>query len=1114
MLHLYQSDRIETLAELLAAVLATPPANPLAQEVVIVQAKGMGRWLTLELARRFGICANVQFPLPATFLWDLSLRALGPLDARSAFSPQVLTWRIFDWLADRPAHELDHRLAEFLQGGDERRRLELAERIADCFDQYLVYRPDWVAAWEKGELQGLGEDEAWQAALWRWLDQASPDRHRVDLLRGLIERLRAAAPIDLPERIVLFGVTNLPPVYLDVLEALASRIDVCIFAQNPCREAWGDIRDPAEITRLAADRDPAALYLEIGNPLLAALGKQGREFFDAIAERFPDTHGIFSDALPTNSLLETLQAEVLALAMPDGHKRTLAASDHSIRIHSCHGLQREIEVLKDELLARLEANPDLPPSQIAVLCPDIEQYTPYIDAVFGRREGEPYIPYAIADRGGLAESPLLAGTLDLLSLPQSRFEVDRIASLLELPALGRKFGIQEQDLPLVRTWLVATGVRWGLTPDSRAQAGLPATAEHTWQQGLDRLLLGYALPQEAAETSLPLFGGVLPYDEVEGGGAQLAGQLAACLRALASWSHSLRQPRPLTEWADHISAGFDKLLAPDNDEEIALKRLRDALLELAAIALQAGCQLPVGIDTVLGWLKPALDEAAGASGFLTGGVTFCTLVPMRTLPYRVIALVGLNDGAFPRESRPQGFDLIARRPRRGDRSRRLDDRYLFLETLLAARDGLHLSYTGRDVRSNTELPPSVLVADLLDVIDGSWQTEAGQPASRQILIEHALQPFDVRYFSNDPRYPGFSPAWLAAARLAGRGTDLPSPLIDSPLPPPAAGPIEFSELLRFFSHPARQLLQTRLGLKLWQSDTLPEPREPFDLDKPTQRTLRQMGFTLWQQQGNEADFERVARAGGLLPHGATGSQLAEQTWMALQQRAPVWHSALAGERLPPVEVDLQLGGYRLVGWLDGLSRAGLVTISLEDLSNLNRVALWLKHLLLNIVRPAGVEPCSRLVCNDIEVKLPPVAEARERLLDWLRAWSEGQQQALHFFPYTCSWIYARNMAALRAEQAQAAVTETDNATTAKKGRGKSSRKAELTPEAALAAARKAWAGDEYQRGDGDNPFCQLAYRNTDPFDQRFETLAIQLLDPYLACAEESQGEPGDAADAD
>lgn len=1071
MLNLYHANDLESLGELACTLLAQPLADPLAPAKVVVPSQGMGRWLTLQLARAQGIAMQLDVQLPARFVWDLTRQVLGELPPQSAFNPTTLTWRLYDWLCE-PAHlEQAPRLAQYLEGGDERRRLTLAARIADVFDQYLLYRDDWLAAWERGELLGLGPDEAWQALLWQALT-VDGHPHRARLLGDLLARLHDPAPLaGLPERLVVFGISSLPPHHMRVLEGLARHCEVILFALNPCREAWGDIRD---IRELAALPEPGIddWYLDVGHPLLASLGKQGRDFFDALFTLGGQDFGIYAedDGLDDSSLLRAIQNDILRLRTRHADERlALRPDDRSLEVHVCHSPLREVEVLHDQLLARFAADPGLTPDQVVVLTPDIERYAPYIEAVFAPREGVPRIPYSLADRSLRAELPLVEAFLALLELPQSRFAAEELLAWLELPALAARAGIDADDLPLIRDWLREAGVRWGRDARHRVRLGLPEDDAFSWRQGLERLVLGFAAPPRLAGEAPPLLGDSWPLDALEGARAQLLGRLAGFIQRLGVLADDLARPRPLVDWAETLQGLIDQLF-DEREAGETLLLLSQACGELRKQGEAALITRPVELALVRQQLVAALDAGGGASGFLTGAVTFCTMVPMRSLPFRLVCLLGLDDGAFPRRTPAAGFDLITRRPRRGDRARRLDDRYLLLETLQSARDGLYISYVGRDPRDNAALPPSVLVSELLETVDLTAHAD-GAAASQRVLVNHPLQPFAPGNFAGGV-HRGYAAPWFRAAqRLAGEPQPAAAPFAE-PLPAPDADwlTLEPSMLVQCFRHPARFLLEQRLGLHLAEPEEALASDEPFALEGPAWRGLRQLALDAVERGWSEADERRIARAAGWLPSGELGHALWGQLRGPVRAFAPRLFDARPESAPQPLLVDLELAGVRIHGWLDGVTEDGLFGWRLNRLGEWELAPFWLRHLLLNIAAPPGIARESRLLSPAGDWQAGPLANARQLLEPWLVAYREALCTPLPLIT-KASHGFAH-------------------------GLRKPGRKEPL--EAARSKARLAWEGLDFgPRGESQDPWYALAFRDRDPLDARFETLAETLLGPAL-----------------
>ncbi|MDN0082101.1 exodeoxyribonuclease V subunit gamma [Crenobacter sp. SG2305] len=1071
MLYLYQSNRLEALSEFLAAFSsAVPLSDPFVAETVIVQSRGMGRWISLDLAKKNGVAANLEFVLPAAFAWRLMQRVIPGLPKKSFFSPDVLAWRLMEWLP-MLSDPVFAPLQRYLAGG-EAAAFELAGKIADVYDQYLVFRPDWIRAWEAGQLLDLGEDEAWQAALWKQLAEADDARHRVRMLDEVLAGLR---PEHVPERVVLFGIASLAPMYLALVKRLAEITDVLMFALNPSEMAWGDIVDARRALALGENAADAA-----GHPLLASLGKQGRDFFDLlVAECANELKDLFVEPAP-QTLLGRLQYDLLTLSnpqSPDYEHLAMDGSDNSVEVHVAHGPMRELEILKDRLLARFAADPTLTPADVAVLTPDINTYAPFIHAVFGRRDDAPSLPYSVADRRVSREHPLLSTFAALLELADSRFEAERLLALLDCAALQRRFNLSTDELPFLRRWVRDAAIRWGRDAAHKAGLGLPADAAFSWRQGLDRLLLGTVLPPELLGDGTPLFEGLLPLAGASGSLADTLAALVALFDALAGLAEQWAVPASPADWAARCHAAIEALFEPDDEDEAALSLLRDALAELAGDAELAGFGQPVGLAVLRDWLARRLTLSVD-SGFLTGGVTFCAMVPMRSLPFRVLCLVGMNDGVYPRDERPVSFDLIARHPRRGDRSRRFDDRYLFLEALLSAREALYLSYVGRSARSDEPLPPSALLSELLDC----FAAMAGEGVRDTLVTAHPLQPFSPRYYdASSPRLFSYEPAYAAA--LAAERHE-PVPFATHLLLAETPRVLPWPDLLRFWQNPARAWLADRLGIRVArEEDELPE-REPFALDRDGRERVR--GALLEGRlagAANDATATRL-RAAGALPPGELG-----EAWLAAEQDATrrllrQLPAALFEPPLPPWPFSLDIAGLTLTGTLSGLRRDGQYLVKVRRAFAGEKIGLWLQHLLLNALAPDGFATESTLLDDEGRLTLAPLppAEAQALLAPWLEGWLVGQENPLPFFPRT-SWAAAVSLA-----------------------------DAKLAREAALTAAQNEWApafdgnGKVAQR---DDPAIALAFRHVDPLaDPVFLDWAERLLLPLLAAFQ--QAEEGDA----
>ena len=1058
---LYQSNRQEDLFTLFAALLQAPHSQAvLASEKVIIPSQGMAKWLTMALAEHIGIAANISFELPASFAWSLVRTIMPDIPEQSAYRTEVLGWRIFH-LFNQQAIKTT-AIKHYLQRADKLQTYQFAERVASLFDQYLVYRPDWLACWESHQLVGLGEDESWQAALWRLLIKDN-ELHRANLLEQVFTWLDTH-PLQLPPRLFCFGVTNLPPIYFALLQKLGEVSEVHYFVLNPCKEDWVDDRDYREQLRLAGREDPEQLYLELGHPLLSSLAKQGRDFFASLAtlpsfDVFAETDEILRD-----SLLHRIQADILCRTLPKAPLPSPA--DETLIIQSCHSPMREIEVLQDTLLHWLQADTSLNPADILVLAPDIEVYVPYIDAVFSAPDAPVHLPFSVADKNPLQHTALFSLFLALLTLPTQRFEVEWVLNTINYPALLRRFGLHTDHMPLLRAWVSSVNIVWGRDGAHKQQYGLPESPLHTWSYGLERLLLACALPQEMAQGTVPIFADRFPGETISIIQRDILTGFVTLIETLIYYAERLAIEQPPQAWITELFTLIDACFTPDEEEEKDLLQIQSHLAQIALEIEQADMITPVSIEVMAWLLQQRLSASSSAQGFLGRGITFCNMVPLRALPARIICVLGLNHDTFPRQISPIDMDLMHQFPRMGDRSRRQDDRYLFLETLLSARDRLYLSYLGQDIRTNQSLPPSVIVDELLDVVDNVYPLGG---AARELLVtKHSLQPFNAQYFQPTYRFQSFQLTWLKAAQSqAEEKVGLPA-LFAKPLPAAVLeSPLTLGTLLRFYRHPTRFLLQNRLDISLpWQGNKL-TPEIAVLLSKKQRRRVRER---IVQYQHHA---QQILHLEGALPTGIFGECPYEEEhhqitgWL----QKPEIQCQTEPYKLPMI----QIKGWQILAVLPRVnSQYGIILYSLHELPNAyERIMSWLQHLLLCSAAPEGVHLATTVcsVLKQYRYSACTPDEAKGLLLPWLDYLQEGMQAPLPFFVQTSICF---------AEQIY---------------RGKSINEAKKSAQQIFSPNFNEWA-------EGSDPYLTAAYQGTPSLNQDFIDVAQTLLLPMLHHQEE------------
>ncbi|RBP12641.1 exodeoxyribonuclease V subunit gamma [Pseudocitrobacter faecalis] len=1048
MLRVYHSNRLDVLEALMEFIVEQQRLDdPFESEMVLVQSTGMAQWLQMTLSQRFGIAANIDFPLPASFIWDMFTRVLPDIPGESAFNKQSMSWKLMTLLPQMLDDDAFTPLRHYLHDDADKRKLfQLASRVADLYDQYLVYRPQWLTNWENDTLvDGLGEAQLWQAPLWKALVAhtkalGQPLWHRANLYQRFIDILEQSEtrPEGLPSRVFICGISALPPVYLHALQALGKHIDIYVLFTNPCRYYWGDIQDPAFLARLQArqrrhfreerelplfrDADAApGLFNDDGeqnvtNPMLASWGKLGRDYIYLLAglERYQELEA-FVDIEPDN-LLHNLQHDVLELKNSaiagrtaqefahSGAKRVLKPDDRSLTVHVCHSPQREVEILHDRLLAMLEADPTLTPRDIIVMVADIDSYSPFIQAVFGSATGERYLPYAISDRRARQAHPAMQAFITLLSLPDSRFVSEDVLALLDVPVLAARFNIDEEGLRYLRQWVNESGIRWGLDDDNVRELDLPATGQHTWRFGLTRMLLGYAMESQQGEWQ-----SVLPYDESSGLIAELVGHLASLLMQLNHWRQGLSQDRPLEEWLPVCRDMLNDFFLPDQDTEAALALIEQQWQAIIAQGTQSQYEGMVPLSLLRDELASRLDQERISQRFLAGPVNICTLMPMRSIPFKVVCLLGMNDGVYPRALPPLGFDLMSQKPVRGDRSRRDDDRYLFLEALMSAGQTLYISYIGRSIQDNSERYPSVLVQELLDYIGQSHCLEGDEALNcdesdkrvkAHIMHQHTRMPFDPENFTANERQ-SYAREWLAAASQQGEAH---SPFIQ-PLAPLDITHLPLEQLQRFWQHPVRAFFQMRLQVNFRSEESEIPDTEPFTLEGLTRYQLNQQLLNTLIEEQDAGLMYRRYRAAGTLPYGPYG----EIAWEVQRQEMEALASRVIELREPAqsMEIDLECAGINITGWLAQVQSNGLLRWRPSLLSVSQGMQLWLEHLVY--CASGGTGESRLLLRKEGEWRFPPLSatEAHGYLAELVEGYRLGMMQPLLFLPESGgAWLKA------------------------------------------------------------------------------------------------------------
>ena len=997
MLHVHRAERADGLVEALRGLLAIAPPDPFAPELISVPTRGMERWLTQRLSaglgaspgRADGVCANVAFPSPRNLARDAVAAASGVGPDEDPWRPERAVWPLLAVVGESLHEPWLRSLWLHLSGTSETpdplrraRRLSSVSHLAGLFDAYALHRPAMLEAWASGrDGDGAGNelapDSAWQAELWRRLRDRIGTPGPAERLQLACARLREDPGLaDLPPRLALFGLTRLPAGHLQVLQALSAHREVHLMLLHPSPALWESVAATiAEHEPIVARREDVTAELA-ANRLLASWGQDAREMQLVLAGAGRHANHHHPVEHRDDTLLARIQADVRANETPPGaplpghpdRRPVLADGDFSVQVHACHGRARQVEVVRDAVLHLLREDPTLEPRDVIVMCPDIETFAPLIQATFGAgevTEGEDSgavpadvrpvdLRVRLADRSLRQTNPVLGVTAQLIDLAGRRLTASQVLDLADREPVRRRFRLDDDDLTRLQDWVADSGIRWGLDAAHRAPFKLDALNAGTWQAGLDRVLTGVAMTEDESR----LFSGVLPLDDVESGAIELAGRFAELVDRLRAAVDALSASQSVEDWAEAIAHAADAMTATaprDAWQRSQLQRLLDDLVAEASVSGAAEAT-ELALPEVRALLADRLQGRPTRANFRTGHLTVCTLAPMRSVPHRVVCLLGLDDGAFPRRAPRDGDDLMLDDPHLGDRDPRTEDRQLLLDALMAAGDRLIVTHTGNDERTNAPRPPAVPVGELLDVIDATVRVEGGAARSR-VVVRHPLQPFDPRNFTASALVPGhhwsFDPVTLEGARALTRPREEVPPFLSGPLPPMEAAVVEVEDLVSFARHPVRAFLRRRLGISVREDSDEVEDDLRVELDGLTKWGVGQrlLEARLEGVDARTATLAEIAR--GSLPPGALGKPVIDEVFPIVEEIAAEVQRAV-GTHSPPASLDVRVplpGGRLLSGTIPGVSGDVLRAVTYSRVAAKHRISAWVRLLALTAAHP-------------------------------------------------------------------------------------------------------------------------------------------------------------------
>ncbi|MDD7986671.1 exodeoxyribonuclease V subunit gamma [Lentisphaera marina] len=883
---IFASNRLETLAARLADSLVYEKSSPdqlfsKANDLVIIQSRGMAKWVDLQIADKNNIATRIDYPFIRTFISRILVKC-GYSPKEDIWDRESLTWRIFNTL---PQVEERFTVINDYVKKNNSLRYQLAEQLSSLIDEYMIYRQDWLNAWEKGfnakqNFKELGSsNEEWQKYLWQILCKDEQNSFQNALNNFFESDFQSLPDLELPHKISIFGITNMPPVFITFFEKLSENHQVTLYHFNPCQEYWGDVKKD-QFSGIPIENNPSlglkdSIFFreeenqvpDLPHSLLKSMGLLGRDFLNLLIEN--TNFDSLEDYTETSSdkLLHRIQNGILNMSFEFESK---LAVDKSISINACHSPRRELEVLHDYLVEVLESDPELRPQDIVVMAPNIQDYAPHISGVFSHPDDNP-IEFSISDQQ-VSSRPLVTSFLKVLKLHKTRLTANNILEIIECPEFLEAFNLEIDAIGTIRTWLEETRIRWAKDEKQRKEWGLPEFEQNSWKFGLDRLLSGYAFDDTLIyENSL-----VYP---VAGDGL-LLGKFKSAVDALFKIHSTLEKEKlNLLNWSAFFAKSLEEcfIKSPDSQNEYYI--ILQSLQKMTEHSEFLDPDKVFEADVAIKALETSLQEQNSSHGFISRGITFCSLLPMRSIPVKVICMIGLNEGAYPRHRQRTGFDLMSRHWRQGDRTMNLDDRYLFLESLISARDKFYLSYIGKSNKDNEEIPPSVILAEFIDYLN--------KITSDFKVQKHKLNVFNPHYFYDQSEVKSFSRLHYQAAQSLAHQKDqsdfefcpdqleLPKGIRDSE----GYINIQLNDLANFFKSPAKTFLKNQLGTALWKEEIseLAETEAFEQVDSLEKWKLKDQILTnILTSQLPEEELENHIRAqvlaDGLLPYADRGEE--------------------------------------------------------------------------------------------------------------------------------------------------------------------------------------------------------------------------------------------------
>jgi exodeoxyribonuclease V gamma subunit len=1049
MMEVFLSNDLNVLFDKLLTNIENNQPDIFEPEFVVVQTDGIKKWLSLKIASKLGISCNISYVPPRQLIYTL-LKSTGfNVESMHSFESNNLFWLILDIISSNP-HKYG-RLSDYIKDKNELKLAQVSDIIADLFDQYSIYRPEMINKWEKGKkifstIEGeTNLDEAWQYELYRDITGKVKETTFPAYVLDMLPKKNVEGK-NLCKRVSFFGISVLPPIYIDILNLFSYHLSIYMYLLNPSSDYWYEDISEKVFNKIMKNKKNYAEekhYFSVKKNFLIDFGTLGKEFFTNLFSKTEDNINIVDafvneeeNEIISPTMLSVIQRNILLNddlnKIPQNKKYKIIKNDESIEIHSCHSPMREVEVLYNRLLNILEKNPDIALSDICIMTPNISEYKPYIEAIFNEKIKDKKIDYTISDVNFIDQSSLIKVFVDILNLVHSRFNAGEIFNIMEYKAVREKFKLNEADINILRICVNESKVKWGLNEETRKDIGIIPYKEFSWEYGIEKLLL--SIIYENDET----FSDILVIKGIETPADEAISALTDFVHILHDFYEFSKDKHEVTLWYDKLNELVGNVFQRDEENIDDFYALLDTLADLNAgyyfYKEKFSDKIEVGIDFINEYLKNNFQKKTAKHNFLDGRLNFCEMIPLRSIPFKIICIIGLNDDTFPRKRKPLSFDLMAQNPMRGDRNLRDNDKYLFLETIISAKEKFYLSYVGQDITTNDSMPPSVLITQFLYNMNDLFDFGEGKNAETFLINKHYLFSFNKNYFtqSKSDMYVNYWQSDYNAALLRLEGKfEVKNRFVDGEIDKQIEeNIINIDDLIDFFRHPIKYYFKNTLSLILEDKDLIIDDEEPFKIDTLDRYNLKssfidkKMMRNIKKEQ-KKTSMSKFFKNAGILPRGGTGSLEIDKTKHYADRFIEELSSYFDLNDRRPFNVSLSFDKYRLEGVLryfyehkdKGFS--DVVKTEINEIKGLNllyyrpatvkakdKVSCWIRHIILNYFEKfKGLIPSYTYYFGELKDYYFMLYEIKsdncdiDRHLNFIiDTYKQGIKKPIHFFP--------------------------------------------------------------------------------------------------------------------